>query len=60
MNAIIGKRLNARKRRLARRLDKSNFPADLDQPMMRAANLHYELADRAVGTSHGGIGLGEK
>jgi len=57
VNAIIGTRLNARKRRLARRLDKSNFPADLDQPMMRATNLHYELADRAVGTALGGLGL---
>ena len=57
MNAIIYKRLQARKRRLARRLDKNNFPADLHQPMMRATNLHYDLAGRAVGTAHGGIGL---
>lgn len=57
MNAIIRKRLKARKRRLARRLDKNSFPDDLDQPMMRSTNLHYELADRAVGTVHGGIAL---
>ena len=57
MNTIIRNRLQARKRRLARRLDKSNFPTDLDQPMLRSSNLHYELAERAVGTAYGGIGL---
>jgi len=57
VNAIIRKRLAARKRRLARRLDKNNFPANLDRPMMRSSNLHYELAERSVGTALGGIGL---
>lgn len=46
----------SRKRRFARRLDKFNFPP-LDGPMLRATNLHYELAERAVGMVHGGIGL---
>jgi len=57
VNAIIRKRSRARQRRLARRLDKFNFPADLSRPMLRAPNLHFELAERAVGTVHGGIGL---
>ena len=57
MNAIIRKRLAARKRRLARRLDKHNFPADLDRPQMRSTQVHYELAERAVGTAYGGLGL---
>jgi hypothetical protein len=57
VNAIIGKRLLARKRRLARRLDKFNFPPDRERPMLRAANVRYELAGRAVGTAYGGIAL---
>jgi hypothetical protein len=57
VNKIIRKRIAARKRRLARRLDKHNFPDDLSRPMFRGATPHYELADRGTGTSHGGIGL---
>lgn len=53
---IIRRRMASRKRRLARRLDKFNFPP-LDGPVLRATNLHYELAERSVGTVHGGIGL---
>lgn len=57
MNAqIIRKRWTARKRRLARRLDKFNFPAD-DGPVLQATNIQYELAQRSVGTAYGGIGL---
>jgi hypothetical protein len=47
----------ARKRRLAKRLDKDNFPDDLSQPMIRAGNVQYELSSRTVGTACGGIGL---
>ena len=57
MNTIIQQRLAARKRRLARRLDKRNYPADLAQPMLRGSNIHYVLAGRCVGTAYGGIGL---
>lgn len=57
VNAIIRKRTAARKRRLARRLDRFNYPDDLDQPMLRAGNVQYELSGRAVGTAYGGIGL---
>ena len=54
---VYRKRLANRKRRLARRLDKFNFPDDLSVPMMRAPNIQYEVAERTVGTSYGGIGL---
>jgi Transposase DDE domain group 1 len=56
----IRDRLRARKRRLARRLDKFNFPDDLEQPMLRAGNVQYELSGRDVGTAYGGIGLMQK
>lgn len=50
-------RSRARQRRIARRLDKFNFPDDLSRPMLRAANIHFEVAQRAIGTAYGGIGL---
>ena len=53
---IIHKRMAARKRRLARRLDKRSFPPG-DGPVLSATNIHYELAERSVGTAYGGIGL---
>jgi hypothetical protein len=57
VKAIIRNRMRDRKRRLVRRLDKFNFPDDLERPMLRAANVHYELSGRDVGTAYGGIGL---
>jgi Transposase DDE domain group 1 len=53
----IRDRMRARKRRLAKRLDKDRYPDDLSQPMMRAGNVQYELSGRSVGTNCGGIGL---
>jgi hypothetical protein len=50
-------RSRARQRRILKRLDKFNFPHDLVQPMFRAANIQYEVAERSVGTPYGGIGL---
>ena len=50
-------RSRARQRRLLGRLDKFNFPDDLNQPLFRAANVHYEVAERSVGTAYGGISL---
>src|SRR5690348_14862311 len=50
-------RSRERQQRIADRLDKSNFPEDLDQPMLRVENIHYEIGERAVGTPYGGIGL---
>lgn len=57
MNDIIRRRIAARKRRLEKRLDKHNYPDDFSQPMVRAQNIHYEVAGRAIGTAYGGIGL---
>jgi hypothetical protein len=57
VNTIIRNRLSARKHRLARRLDKFNFPGNLSRPMLRGANLRYDLAGRDVGTTCGGMGL---
>jgi hypothetical protein len=56
----IRDQMRARKRRLARRLDKFNYPADLEQPMLRGGNVQYELSGRSVGTAYGGIGLIQK
>jgi hypothetical protein len=53
----IRDRMRARKRRLKRRLDKFNYPADLEQPMLRAGNVQYELSGRSSGTAYGGMGL---
>lgn len=57
VKTIIRKRIAARKRRVARRLDKHNYPDDLSQPMIRGATPRIELAARSVGTAHGGIAL---
>ena len=57
MNKILRNRIEARKRRNARRLEKDRFPEDLSRPMMRPATSQYELAGRAVATAYGGIGL---
>lgn len=50
-------RSRRRQRRVERRLDKFNFPDDLSRPMFRASNIQFEVAERDVGTSYGGIGL---
>jgi Transposase DDE domain group 1 len=49
-------RVRARKRRMQLRLDRDNYPEG-DRPVMRASNIHYELADRTQATAYGGIGL---
>ena len=54
--SIFQARSRARKARLQQRLDRDNFPVG-DRPVMRASNIHFELADRNVATSYGGIGL---
>jgi hypothetical protein len=54
---IIHRRSAARKRRLAKRLDKHNYPDDLSRPMLRGGKVHYDLAGRTVATAYGGIGL---
>ena len=55
MNAKIRRQLAARKKRLDRRIDKSNLDG-CEQPMLRPGNIHYELAERTQGLAYGGIG----
>ena len=55
MNASIRKKIAARKRRIARRLDKTHF--DGECPVMAASNIQYEIADRTRAVSAGGIGM---
>jgi hypothetical protein len=51
----IRKQLANRKRRIQRRLDKTNVP-NCHRPMFTASDIHYEIADRTRGLSSGGIG----
>jgi hypothetical protein len=44
VNAKLRKRLAARRRRIAKRLDKTNLGTET--PVFSASNIHYELADR--------------
>lgn len=55
MNAKRRQKLAHRKRRIARRLDKSDLRG-CSRPMFTAGNIHYEIADRTRGLSCGGIG----
>lgn len=55
MNAKIRARLALCKRRITRRLDKSDLRG-AEKPMFTASNIHYEIADRTRGLAHGGIG----
>jgi hypothetical protein len=51
----IREKLARRKRRIERRLDKSDLQG-CSSPMFTASNIHYEIADRCRGISSGGIG----
>ena len=55
MNTRIRNQLARRKRRIARRLDKRDNRV-CQRPMITAANIHYEIAERARATTAGGIG----
>lgn len=55
MKANIRQQLARRKRRLQRRLDKTNVRG-ASKPMLTANNIRYEIAGRARGLAHGGIG----
>jgi hypothetical protein len=55
VKAIIRRRLANHKRRIQRRLDKTNLHG-CAQPMLTASNIHYEVAGRCRGISSGGIG----
>ena len=55
MNAKIRRQLQARKRRIARRLEQADR-SGTDRPEMAASNIQYEIADRTRAISVGGIG----
>ena len=52
MNATIARKLTNSKRRIERRLDKSQL-GECSQPMFTARNIHYDIGDRQRGLSHG-------
>ena len=55
VRAIIRRKLANSKRRIARRLDKTNRRG-CAQPMMTARNIHYEIGERSRGLGVGGLG----
>jgi hypothetical protein len=55
VNTKIRKQIERRKRRIVRRLDRDDNRG-CDRPIMTAANIHYEIADRTQATAAGGIG----
>lgn len=55
MNTKIRRQLRARKRRIEKRLDKTDLSGDC--PMISASNIQYEIADRHQAIAAGGIGL---
>jgi hypothetical protein len=52
----VRQQLQARKRKIQRRLDKTKFPSK-PGPVLAGGNLRYEIADRVHGLSYGGIAL---
>ena len=55
VNASINQKWANGKRRIERRLDKSDLRG-CAQPMLTASHIHYDIADRARGIAQGGIG----
>ena len=55
MNAKIRQKLAYRKRAMVRRLDRAQV-GDVSRPVLRARNIHYEIAERGRGIGCGGIG----
>lgn len=55
MKKNIRRKLDQRKRRIERRLDKRNLEG-MERPMFTASNIHYEMADRTRAVNVGGIG----
>ena len=55
MKPSIRQKLANGKRRLLRRLDKSDYRG-CEQPMFTARNIHYQIADRVHAMTYGGIG----
>jgi hypothetical protein len=52
----LRQQLDARKRKIRRRLDKTRFP-NHPGPVLTGGNLRYEIAERVHGLSYGGIAL---
>jgi Transposase DDE domain group 1 len=55
VNKIIRQKLANSKRRMRRRLDKTDLRG-CSEPMMTARNIHYEIAERSRGIGVGGLG----
>lgn len=55
MNAKIRNQMQARKRRIEKRLDKTKFGSKC--PVISVSNIHYEIAEKTQAISAGGIGL---
>jgi hypothetical protein len=55
VNHMVNHQLDRRKRRIERRLDKSDLRG-CSEPMFTASNIQYEISDRVHGIVHGGIG----
>ena len=55
VNRIYPKILRNRKQRIARRLQPTNWE-DQPRPMLKASNIHYEMAERTTAMNCGGIG----
>jgi hypothetical protein len=51
----IQRQLRAAKRRIERRLDRSQL-GDCSRPVLAGSNIHFELAERTRGMSYGGLG----
>jgi hypothetical protein len=56
VNTKIRQQLAARKRRIARRLDKFKL-GDCSRPVLASPHVHYELAERTQGICYGGLGV---
>jgi hypothetical protein len=55
VNLILRRWLNNCQRRILRRLDKADLRG-CSQPLLTATNIHYEVATRTRGITHGGLG----
>jgi len=52
----IARRLQKRKRRIEKRLERKNY-SDRKEPMFQHNNIDYEMAEKTKGIDYGGIGL---
>jgi hypothetical protein len=55
VNTKIRRQIEQCKRRITQRLDRTKN-CGCDRPILTASNIHYQIADRARATAHGGIG----